>query len=189
MMISHALSELPKRPEDRLVQSKCNIPNVLTTDVSIAKYVRRRLPYSFFGFVLTRVAAGTLVCTSRAYAPLPCCLPFRAGDVEPPLKFLADTTRPIYSDPTNEIVGRFFIEPSAYSDFVDPIQSPNFVFDLCDVHNGLSPPKLSKHRPVHLARLHTFLDGLPLLLHRARKSWRSKADGKKSVRHWFRRRM
>src|ERR1700675_3934534 len=86
------------------------------------------------GFVLTRVAAGNLLCTSRAYAPLPCCLAFRTGDVEPPLEFLADLMCPIHSDPNNWIINHLFIEPSANSDFIDPIQLPNFVFDLCDIH-------------------------------------------------------
>jgi hypothetical protein len=42
--------------------------------------------------------------------------------------------RSIYSDSDKQIINRFCVEPSAYCDFIDPIQHPNFVLDLCDVH-------------------------------------------------------
>jgi hypothetical protein len=105
------------------------------------------------------------VLTSRAYAFFPCCLPFRAGDVELPLDFLADMTRPIHSDPNNYIINRFLIEPSADSDLIDPIQLPNFIFDLCDIHDDCYLPNPLKDRAAYLTRPHTFLDGLQLLLH------------------------
>jgi hypothetical protein len=36
---------------------------------------------------------------------------------------------------------RLSINPREDFDFVDLVQLTNFVFDLCDIHNGLSPPK------------------------------------------------
>jgi hypothetical protein len=57
-------------------------------------------------------------------------LPFRADDLETSPEFLADLTRPIYSNPNKLIINRFSFEPSANCDFIDPIQLPNFVFDL-----------------------------------------------------------
>jgi hypothetical protein len=73
------------------------------------------------GFVLTRVVTKPWCSLREAYTSFPGCLPFRPGDVEPPLEFLADITRSIYSNPNKLIINRFSFEPSANCDFIDPV--------------------------------------------------------------------
>jgi hypothetical protein len=130
-----------------VVQSVCNIPNILTTgrfDRTI-RSLARAAPHSP-GFVLTRVAAETLVCTSRAYASLhAACL---SGLVTLNLRSNSWRISRARAIPILQIDHQPpFIEPSANSDFIDPIQLPNLVFDLCDIHNDSSAPE-----PLKIAR-------------------------------------
>jgi hypothetical protein len=143
-------------------------PTFLPPDVSIAQFVRWRMPHRILrGFVLTRVAAETLVCTSRAYASLhAACL---SGLVTLNLRSNSWRISRARSIPILQIDHQPpFIEPSANSDFIDPIQLPNLVFDLCDSHNDSSAPE-----PLKIARRTSltphFLDRSSLLLHRAQK--------------------
>jgi hypothetical protein len=83
---------------------------------------------------LNGIVGSILLNIVRLYTVSQGCSPFGTNDVEPPFEFLADPTRPFCSDPTNEIICYFLIDPSCDFDFIDPIQIPNRVLDLCGIH-------------------------------------------------------
>jgi hypothetical protein len=45
-----------------------------------------------------------------------------------------------------------FIDPSVDFDYVDPIQLPDLVFDLCGIHNGFFSFQVLRH-PINVVRV------------------------------------
>src|ERR1700737_1060445 len=69
------------------------------------------------------------------------------------------------------------INPREDFDFVDLVQLTNFVFDLCDIHNGLSPPKypnIVQHTSLGPI---LFSMGCHCFCVEHRGSWRNQVDG------------
>ena len=81
------------------------------------------LPYQGWDFKLSSQAA---------------CLSGLTKGVASQVKLPADLTPAIDSDPPNEILSYFLVDPSEDFHFLDPIQIPNFIFDLCGI-----PAKMS----------------------------------------------
>jgi hypothetical protein len=65
-------------------------------------------------------------------------LPLRAKVFASQVKLQADLTPPIHSDPPNEILSYLLVDPSKDFHFLDPIQVPDFIFDLCGIHAFLT---------------------------------------------------
>jgi hypothetical protein len=79
-------------------------------------------------------------------------LPLGAKGVASQVKLQADLTPPIHSDPPNEILSYFLVDPSEDFHFLDPIQVSNFIFDLCGIHAYLT----FQIQAITIARRHRF---------------------------------
>ena len=56
------------------------------------------------------------------------------GNLANPFDLLPDLTRPIRSDPA--ITCHFLIDPAIDSNFIDPVQLSNLIFDLFGIHSN-----------------------------------------------------
>jgi hypothetical protein len=65
-------------------------------------------------------------------------LPFGAKGVASQFKLPPDLAPPFHSDPPNEILSYLLVDPPEDFHFLNPIQVPNFIFDLCGIHAVLT---------------------------------------------------
>jgi hypothetical protein len=73
-------------------------------------------------------------------------MPFGANDVASQVEFPTNLSRSIHSDPKNEIISYFLIDPSEDFQFLVSIQLQNLVFDLCGIHTFFISNPVNEYR-------------------------------------------